>query len=49
MIDACAEGIDLSPVYELMNNREVVKVLHACRQDLEIFFLGCGRVSGARL
>ena len=44
VIDACAEGIDLSPVYELMNNREVVKVLHACRQDLEIFFLGCGHV-----
>ncbi len=37
-IDPLAEGIDLSPFYELMLNKKVLKVFHACRQDLEIFF-----------
>lgn len=37
-IDPLSEGIDLSPFYELMLNKEVLKVFHACRQDLEIFF-----------
>jgi ribonuclease D len=35
-IDALAEGIDLTPFFELMANEEVVKVFHAARQDLEI-------------
>ena len=38
-IDALAEGIDLSPLYELMANPKVLKVFHAARQDLEIFYL----------
>lgn len=37
-IDPMAEGIDLDPFWELMLNKEVLKVFHACRQDLEIFF-----------
>jgi ribonuclease D len=37
-IDALAEGIDLSPFFELMANAEVVKVFHAARQDLEIIW-----------
>lgn len=37
-IDPLAEGIDMAPFYELMLNKEVLKVFHACRQDLEIFF-----------
>jgi ribonuclease D len=37
-IDALAEGIDLSPFFELMANPEVVKVFHAARQDLEIIW-----------
>ena len=37
-IDPLAEDMDLSPFYELMLNKEVLKVFHACRQDLEIFF-----------
>lgn len=37
-IDPLAEGLDLSPFWELMLNKEVLKVFHACRQDLEIFF-----------
>ena len=36
-IDPLAEGIDLAPFFDLMANEKVVKVLHACRQDLEIF------------
>lgn len=36
-IDPLAEGIDLAPFFDLMANQDVVKVLHACRQDLEIF------------
>ncbi|HEY8163516.1 MAG: ribonuclease D [Methylocystis sp.] len=37
-IDALAEGIDLSPFFELMANPAVVKVFHAARQDLEIIW-----------
>ena len=38
-IDALAEGIDLAPLDELMANPKVLKVFHAARQDLEIFYL----------
>ncbi len=38
IIDPLAEGIDLSPFYELMKQPGIVKVLHAARQDIEIFF-----------
>lgn len=37
-IDALAEGLDLSPLMELMGNENILKVFHAARQDLEIFF-----------
>ncbi len=36
-IDPLAENLDLAPFFDLMANPDVVKVLHACRQDLEIF------------
>ncbi|MCW2276085.1 ribonuclease D [Rhodoblastus acidophilus] len=35
-IDALAEGLDLTPFFELMADEKVVKVFHAARQDLEI-------------
>ena len=35
-IDALAEGLDLTPVFELMANPAIVKVFHAARQDIEI-------------
>src|SRR6201992_2304402 len=38
-IDALAEGIDLSPLDEVMANPKGPKVFHAARQDLEIFYL----------
>ena len=37
-IDAMAEGLDLAPLFDLMADRRVVKVFHAARQDLEIFW-----------
>lgn len=43
-IDALAEGIDLSPLDELMANPKVLKVFHAARQDLEIFYLRMNQV-----
>lgn len=38
IIDPMADGIDLEPFWELMADERVVKVFHAARQDLEIFF-----------
>jgi ribonuclease D len=36
VIDALADGIDLTPFFELMTNESVTKVFHAARQDIEI-------------
>jgi len=38
-IDPLADGISLEPVHALMANPDVLKVFHACRQDMEIFYL----------
>ena len=38
LIDPLAGNLDLSPLYKLFLNTEIVKVFHAARQDLEIFF-----------
>lgn len=43
-IDALAEGIDLTPLDELMANPKVLKVFHAARQDIEIFHLRLSKV-----
>lgn len=37
-VDALAEGIDLTPLFALMADPKVVKVFHAARQDVEIFW-----------
>ncbi len=37
LVDPLAEGLSLEPLYELFRNKNVVKVFHAARQDLEIF------------
>ena len=37
MIDPLAEGIDLKPFFDLLVNPSVLKVMHGCRQDIEIF------------
>jgi len=38
LIDPLAEGIDLAPLLELMSDKATDKVMHASRQDLEIFY-----------
>ena len=38
LIDPLADGIDLAEFFALLANEAVVKVFHACRQDLEIFY-----------
>src|SRR5665213_1156930 len=38
VIDALAPGIDLSALYALMANENVMKVFHAARQDIEIIW-----------
>jgi ribonuclease D len=43
-IDALATGIDLAPLLALMNDKATLKVFHAARQDLEIFFHLSGAV-----
>ncbi len=36
-IDPLAEGLDLAPLLTLMADESILKVFHACRQDVEIF------------
>lgn len=43
-IDPLAEGLDLAPVIDLLNDESIVKVFHAARQDLEIFYQLSGKV-----
>lgn len=38
------EEIDLSPVWELMDNTKILKVFHAARQDLEIIYQLSGKI-----
>ncbi len=38
LIDPLVEGMDLAPLYALMADKNVVKVFHAARQDVEIFW-----------
>lgn len=46
IIDPLAEGIDLSPLCSLLMDQNVTKVLHAARQDMEIFYQLCKAVPG---
>ena len=43
-IDVLAPRIDLGPLFDLMANKNVLKVFHAARQDLEIFHHLTGRL-----
>jgi ribonuclease D len=43
-IDALLPDIDLSPLIELLADSRLLKVFHAARQDIEIFFHLTGRV-----
>ncbi|MDG0868783.1 ribonuclease D [SAR202 cluster bacterium JH639] len=41
-IDPLADGIDLGPVYDLVKNTDVLKVLHSASQDMQIMFTASG-------
>ena len=42
LVDPLAEGLSLEPMYDLFRHEATVKVFHAARQDLEIFFVEAG-------
>ena len=42
LVDPLAEGLSLQPLYDLFRHTGTVKVFHAARQDLEIFFHDAG-------
>jgi ribonuclease D len=44
IIDPLAEGIDLSPLFTILLDEKILKVFHAPRQDLEIFYRIMGKV-----
>lgn len=44
IIDPLSDGLDMSALYELMADTSVVKVFHAARQDVEIFFNLSGQI-----
>ena len=37
-IDPIENAIDLEPLNEMLSNEKIIKVFHACSQDLEIFY-----------
>ena len=38
IIDPLVDGINLQPFFDLMQNRQVIKVFHSGRQDIEIIY-----------
>ncbi|WP_298918663.1 ribonuclease D [uncultured Algimonas sp.] len=43
IVDPLAEGLDLAPFVDLLMDDQLVKVMHAARQDMEIFYELCGK------
>jgi ribonuclease D len=43
LVDPLAPGLDMGPFIELLDRPDIVKVFHAARQDIEIFFHLSGR------
>lgn len=43
-IDPLAPGIDLEPLFDLLADENILKVMHSGRQDVEIFFHMTGQV-----
>jgi len=37
-VDPLSTTLDLTPLFKLFQNKKVIKVFHACRQDIEIFY-----------
>lgn len=44
LVDPLVEGLSLDPLYALFRDPSVVKVFHAARQDLEIFYVDAGLI-----
>ncbi|WP_288928536.1 ribonuclease D [uncultured Maritimibacter sp.] len=44
LVDPLADGLSLEPLYDLFRDEGVVKVFHAARQDLEIFYVDAGLI-----
>lgn len=44
IIDPLADGLDMAALGELLNDPKIIKVMHAARQDLEIFYHHYGQV-----
>ena len=44
IIDPLADGLDLAPFNAILMDKNIIKVLHAARQDMEIFYALCGAV-----
>lgn len=44
IIDPLADGLDLAPFMALLHQGSVIKVMHAARQDMEIFYQIDGKV-----
>lgn len=42
LVDPLAGDLSMAPLYELFRDETVVKVFHAARQDLEIFYVDAG-------
>ena len=38
IIDPLSNGIDLKPFFKILNNKEIMKIFHSGRQDIEIFY-----------
>ena len=43
-IDTLAKGIDITPLLNLLTNPRILKIFHAARQDLEIFYRLMGKL-----
>lgn len=43
-IDPLAEGMDLTPFLDLLQDPKVIKVFHSARQDIEIFYHLTGKI-----
>ena len=44
IVDPLAKDMDLSPFFEILDNQNIVKVFHAGRQDIEIFYNLTGKI-----
>jgi ribonuclease D len=44
VVDALADGLDLQPLFDFLNDSPTLKVFHAARQDIEIFHHLTGRI-----